>query len=359
MKIFILSILIIFSFIGFCRAGEDLSEKLLQEAYQIVKTTSEGDAYRRVSTLVWLADKCFKAGQDDKAADLLSKAFEISKILDKRDSILTEIALEYAKEGQYDQALKVAKEINDRSKIDFSVIKATALVGMADNYFKANPNDKAFDLLSQAFSEAKNIRSDINKKDNAFAAVALQYIKVGEYDQALQLTKTMYYPLTKAITLTNIAEAYLRSGQKDKVSDMLSPALEAVNASNDSSSYNRGIALAQIGIKYAQIGQYEQALKIAQSIDDAYGKATALAGTSLEYLKVGQKDKAQEVLSLALKEAKNIYDYPSYNSVDPLVDIYVTAGRREQALEIAQTIEDPLTRAFELAIIASAQQTDK
>jgi len=359
MKIFILSILIIFSFTGFCRAGEDLSEKLLQEAYQIVKTTPEGDAYRRVSTLVWLADKCFKAGQNDKAADLLSKAFEISKILPDRDGILTEIAFEYAKEGQSDQALRVAREINDRSRIDFSVIKATALVGMADNYFKANPNDKAFDLLSQAFSETQNIRIDMNKKDNAFAAIALQYIKVGEYDQALQLTKTMHYPLTKAVTLANIAEAYIRCGKKDRVPDILFFALEAVNASDDASSYNRGIALAQIAIKYAQIGQYEQAFEIAQGIEDAYGKANALAGISLEYLKVGQKEKAQDILVLAIKEAKNIYDYPSYNSVDPLVDIYVTAGRREQALKIAQTIEDPLTRAFELAIIASAQQADK
>jgi tetratricopeptide (TPR) repeat protein len=98
-------------------------------------------------------------------------------------------------------------------------------------------------------------------------------------------------------------------------------------------SWYKTKALDDIATSYAVAGQYEQALKVAQVIEDTESKASALVKIASYYTKAGQKEKASELLSQALKGEE---------SIDVLVDIaieYAAIGQYEQAQIIAQKIQ--------------------
>jgi tetratricopeptide (TPR) repeat protein len=59
--------------------------------------------------------------------------------------------------------------------------------------------------------------------------------------------------------------------------------------------------LSAIANSYAKIGQFDQALQFAQTIDNQYSKARALTEIASQYTAREQKEKASELLAQALQ----------------------------------------------------------
>jgi tetratricopeptide (TPR) repeat protein len=173
-----------------------------------------------------IAIKCAQARQYDQSLQAIKEI----KLTGNRLEALTKVAVEYAEGGQYNQALMVVKTIEER--YSYSDRKAEALAKIVGKSTKAEPADKASQVLNQALMVAQTI-IDNKYKVNALVAIASQYTEVGQKDkssqilaQALQLTETMNFDDEKAEALAVIATQYAAVGQADKASKILAQALQ-------------------------------------------------------------------------------------------------------------------------------------
>ena len=64
--------------------------------------------------MIEIAARCTEARQTDKAAQVLSQALDVARIIEdasRKASTLAEIASKYAEAGQFSQALEIVKAI--------------------------------------------------------------------------------------------------------------------------------------------------------------------------------------------------------------------------------------------------------
>jgi len=103
---------------------------------------------------------------------------------------LADIAAQYAKAGQYGQALQVAKTIKD------AYYKSMALTDIAAQYAKAGQMNKTSEILSQALQVAKTIKHAYSKS-GALIDIA------GEYAKARQRVDDKAKKILHEIVLTS------------------------------------------------------------------------------------------------------------------------------------------------------------
>jgi hypothetical protein len=95
---------------------------------------------------------------------------------------LTQVAVKAAEAGQYDQAFRVVKTIEEL----YDSSKADALAKIGDRATQAEPAARASQVLSQALPIAKSIKAE-NVKAEALGEIATQYAAVGQADKASQI----------------------------------------------------------------------------------------------------------------------------------------------------------------------------
>jgi len=225
------------------------------------------------------------------------------KDADDKSWALADIAAQYAKAGQMNkaseilsQALQVAKTIKDADD------KSWALTGIAAQYAKAGQMNKASEILSQALQVAKTIKHAYSKS-MALADIAAQYAKAGQMNkaseilsQALQVAKTIKDAYYKSMALTDIAAQYAKAGQMNKTSEILSQALQV--AKTIKHAYSKSGALIDIAGEYAKARQRvdDKAKKILHEIvltsskpeNPIVGKWREIGGTeTIEFFKDG------------------------------------------------------------------------
>mgnify|MGYP000742916602 CR=1 FL=1 len=280
---------------------------------------------------------------------------------------MADIAKKYAEAGQFDQALEVARAIEDpyyrsqaltyiAGKYEEAGIKAeasstlsqsieaiktikdpssrvSALTEIALTYAKSGMGRKASEILSQALKVAKTEMVDnlvFKSKSRAFANIATKYTEVDQFDRALRVARAIKDPDYKSDALANIAVKYAEAGQFDQ-------ALKIVRAIKDCDK--KFSALADIACRYAEAGQYDRALEVARTIKDPDYKSDALANIAVKCAQAGMSTQASEILSQAFELAKTT------SELDALTNIavkYAEIGMSEKASAI-------LSEAIELA----------
>ena len=118
--------------------------------------------------------------------------------------------------------------------------------------------------------------------------------------------------------------------------------------------FSKAEALSKIAIKYAEVGQYDQGLQVANTIVRASDKAIALSGIAAKYAEDGRKDKASEILSQALQVAREIKSYweGRDNARSKVAIKYAEVGQYDQALQVANAIGNSFWKANALSGIA-------
>ncbi len=160
-----------------------------------------------------------------------------------------------------DRLLPEAKAFHDASS------QAKALAAVAGAYAEAGDKDKAAAVLSEAVL-VLNSETKPAKKAGALGAIASNYAKAGKYDQALELAKGIKNPYDRASVLATVGAQYVVSGQKSEGLKLLAQAHSAANTTFGASySYSSwSISLSEVAGKYAESGETEQALRVAQGI---------------------------------------------------------------------------------------------
>jgi tetratricopeptide (TPR) repeat protein len=277
------------------------------------------------------------AGQGNQA---LSVAQKIDSLTLKAE-VLSQIAVEFAKAGQTGQAAKLfTQALQIANKIESPPDKVMAQEAIAHQYGKVGQKNKAAEVLAQAVKGSKSIWGVSFVKDTVLERIAVNYAELGDYDQAIWVTDKIVDNIPKGRALARVIAQYLAVGEYDKarqVANMIEIKTSKANA------------LIEISTK---TGEYQQALSVAQEIDEddsAPLKSIVLSKIVLLYSKSGQKKQAIEVLSQALNVAKVIKDTDTkVQHLARIALLYAQMGQKAQAAEIS-------SQALQIA----SQNTDK
>jgi tetratricopeptide (TPR) repeat protein len=251
----------------------------------------------RVDTSARIAKTLAEHNQNEKAAEILSQVIANFKPVAREAFILSNIAVTYAKIGQFAKALQFARRIQSR----WAHVRAEALTEIAFEYTKKGNKGEASAILKQAHDIAKIIGNgevELWTKGEAFAKVAATYVNNEQ----------------KAEALSVLSEG-LKIAQKAKT---------------------QSISLEKLAIVYAQAKEFEQALLIAKSIDYKPAELDVYLETARELLKESQQAKALTILDQAYEGTRKLKRENDTFKIRRLAEIailYANANQSSRAYE--------------------------
>jgi len=329
----------------------------------------------------------------DAEEDPLACALLLAKTLSK-DSVLEEVAVAYAKIGEFDQALQIAELVKDVDPYYLS-----ALENIAIEYYKAGKKNESFVLLLKAFNiiESPEMKSDpIFMEYSALEDVVLVYVKIGEYNKALQIINTYgqsdtllhdaaiicaeasdldqalqfgymiedisYSSRTRFEIYITFASVCIDTlGKKDEISKILPLTLKSIEAANEMDDpLDRVYVLTSIAVVFGKLGDearaneiLAQAFKLAKKHqedkkkEDAFWAWVGFLETrggfddiAVAYAKIGEFDQAslvtQKISSYISSEDKVLIDK---ETIRDIAIEYVKIGEYDKALQMADTLE--------------------
>jgi tetratricopeptide (TPR) repeat protein len=221
------------------------------------------------------------------------------------------------------------------------------------------------DLLASALAVADTVENG-EERSEIMEAIAVDYAQRRDLSRAVELVESISDPYLKDRALGTVAACSIDAGLPDLASDLLdaiddpslltlaieqiairyaqrgdfNEALETVGELADNTE-----VISNIAIIYAKSGLAEEALNLARSLDHAMTKASTLGHIATESLNRGRNLEAEELLSEAAEAAKEI-DFPEDGaySIIGIASVYATMGERERAfatlLEAANLCDD-------------------
>jgi tetratricopeptide (TPR) repeat protein len=217
----------------------------------------------------------------------------------------------------------------------------------------------SIEFLHAAERIAENLHGDA--KAEVASIIARRYAKLALMDEALRLTETISDPFTRDNTLSEIAAASIATD----TSEYVEPTLEMIDDPG-----NHSLAIEEIAVKYAEVGDLDQAVELTDELEDAdpalrrialaegrYSAgaveiASSITAPDLRASTLGQlaalayhsdyKSEAAELLAECLQSAEEIEF--SENRIYALIGVaslYEDMGDTDKALET-------LVHAFEL-----------
>lgn len=288
--------------------------------------------------------------EKDKSAEILSQALQVAySIVDDvtQSDMLRLIVDKYATINQYKQAFLVVQTIKANS------IQADALTKIIGQYAESQSKIIHPEVSAEVIKIINTINNP-NYKDNALYKVSSKYVEIGQITQALELIQGINDVNIKALALLEIANRHIRN--KDKDAEVMIAHALGVAGATDNAGLEKAEVLANIATAYAKIGDFDSAVKIANSISEIHEefgsheitifKYQALFNIAIAYTDTGQFEQA-----LQFAEVINS-PYYKVEVLSKLVYLYAKSGQFEQALKIAYSIEDEQPKAWAIEKIS-------
>jgi len=222
---------------------------------------------------------------------------------------------------------------------------------------EADSKDRTF--LMAVEKVAANLQGDAQAEITSI--IATRYAKLELVHHAIELAETIFDPFTRDNTFAEIAATSITTGSSDYADALLEmiddPAV-------------RSVAIEEIAVKYAELGDVDKSLELANELDDADPTLRRIAlvdgsfsprsvelalsittpelraGTLGELVTVahraGRKSEAAELLTESLRAAEEIeFSQTQIHALISIASLYGEIGDTDRALEI-------LSRALEL-----------
>lgn len=324
--------------------------KILLATVALIGTLCAACGGRRDCTRSAFADMAIayaSAGQSNQAQQFAQKLHPSTR----KVVVLSQIAVQAAKAGQTQQAAQLFNQaLQVADKIESPPDKVMAFVAIASHYGQAGQNDKAAEVLSQALQRVHEIWGTSFVKDTVWEKIAVTYADLGHFNQGLQVANKIFDEIPKGRALSQIVAKYVAIGDYDNARQVA-----------DTIDYRASQANALIAIA-TQTGEYQQALSVAQKIEEDEKtqrelKSIILGKLADLYSKVGQQQQAAEVASQVLELSKKAEDNDSkVTQLAKVANLYADAGEKSQAasisaqaLQIANQVESADAKAHLLA----------
>jgi tetratricopeptide (TPR) repeat protein len=234
--------------------------KLFDQAVEIALSLQ--DPVSRQKALVDIAKEMGMAGENTRALLILKRA--AAEVTDNTET-LSEIILQTAKLGHFDQAVETALSL------EYPASRQKALMNIFKEMNMTGEKTRALSILRRAAAEVPN-------SAEALSEIALEAAKFGYQKQAS-------YLFNKAIKL---------QGEPDKV--------------NEEERYSQEESLVKIITKMAEARQFELASEATKKFSDKLSQAEALNEIVTKLISLGKLDEAQPYLLDALNIIEHISD---------------------------------------------------
>lgn len=233
---------------GYARIGETESALALVAEIE--------DSFQTASALTGIASEQLRAGRQDEALNLLSRALQT--VLDEefydesnypasRYRALAEISALYTAAAQYDRAIQTAQLIEaDKERNE-------AFARIVTDLIRSKANDAALRiarLIEDAYLKTvalTNIAGAIRKEGEPEEEHALSLLSEAE-----RVTEQIEWSYQKALALAHLALKHAEAGREREAAQLLLQALETTRA-NESEFYT-ALALAQLSDAYHETG---------------------------------------------------------------------------------------------------------
>ena len=205
--------------------------------------------------------------------------------------ILINIAQAYESINKYEQVIVVVEQalslINTIPHIERRI---EALTNIAEIYASINKYEDASMVLKQCKFLIETIDNE-KDRNKALIFVAKTYVSLGNIDEALSIVNAIITAEGQAYIIASIAIVHVSVGNIEQADMDLTKASRIAYSIDDTWGVSFD-ARAVIATGYAAINKFDQAINIAQSIQDPWFQAEALFGIALAYISIGNFDQA-------------------------------------------------------------------
>lgn len=275
-----------------------------------------------------------------------------------RDSFLSWIQKTYIELGQYAQARRL---VNEASQTD---TRAYMLSLLAHEYAEIGQKAQALELISQVLSLARKS----NFKGELPLPIIESYTVLGQFDQALKATENLVSGATRAEALTDIANAYIKAGQPEQATKVLTQALQITKLIKSEPRQGE-LEILAADPEYPElplIFSDKERLPIAIATSyERIGNSNSASLTSLEVL-ADPKDRTDTLLWLVRSHAEAGLYQPALRIANTIqnqaekkyalfiiVNSHLKAGQVEQALKLVESVVEPYLQSAALGTVAA------
>jgi len=181
------------------------------------------------------------------------------------------VAGQYLSSKQYDKALEVISNLDEKS-----VEKSIGLANVAIAYVKDKKIKAATPIFEQSLQSLTNVAPSIDvvtlliEVARQYQTIKLPDLTIKPWEQALAIGKNLPQPAERLFALNTIASNYAEFGLNEKVPAILEESLALAKTAPDPNIRSR--AFADVSNTYWALGQRDRAKEIAQTIENPLEK---------------------------------------------------------------------------------------
>ncbi|MGL5196774.1 MAG: tetratricopeptide repeat protein [Chroococcales cyanobacterium] len=310
----------------FAEIAQDLADQgNIEKAHKlVVDRVSEPEIKARVLAEIGL--RSAQQGQTDRVIPLFTEAVRQANLIsdqNRRMVALSPILIQYAQAGYPDRALQ------EIAPLEMPELKAKVLNAIAVEYATQGQREQASTIAGQALETVRTI-SQRYEQEFLLADMVRDYTRVGLDEVAIQSAQQIAYPEKKQPLLLALATEAATRGD-DEI---------AVKAAEI-----MPINLVPVAFIYYSLGQTERwtellnrGMKGVDSLEHNEDKFEAIASAAVEYAKVGQQAQAEELFAQSLLLSNQIQE-GSYVWVR-VFDGIVNAGLYDFALQLVSSMKE-------------------
>lgn len=245
--------------------------------------------------------------------------------------------------------------------------RASIFVGIADRYAALELREEAAALRTFA-GELIATSPEGSRISRPAVALARTYIEQGATARAVTLLEAavaqvpaLPTPGARASVLAEIIDISFEAG--DPLFDVLRLAIEAVFVVEDLG--RRVDILIDAAVRYQQQGSrqsanvlIQQSIPAAGNIDEPWNRAAAFAAIARAYRAIGEEERADRMIADGIEAARSV-DPAQPAAAAQFLSRLIDLGRRLDALDLAEGIERPETRAVVLSRIAEGYDSEE
>lgn len=234
-----------------------------------------------------------EANRKDKAIETFAKAREFAEALDNihRDFFLVNCALGFMFAGSDEFAERTLDLVTDKTQM------ASALLGMAREYWKREEKEDAHDALDEAYQILKSQRDietrDSRARNGLMASIAAQFAGFGKTELGIDIARENQDPAEETNALTQIAQI-LTVQKEDEL------ARQTVNSIAEDA--DRVVALISISDAKAKLGEQEmatalldEAASLSETVPQLAARSSILGLVSSRFAGYDNAQKARAV----------------------------------------------------------------
>ncbi|HEY9648548.1 MAG TPA: tetratricopeptide repeat protein [Chroococcidiopsis sp.] len=274
---------------------------------------------------------------------------------DARNQGFRDIAIGYAKAGQFEQAMQMWQRITSDGSYAYQVRTLAAIAQASADQGNRN---RANQLLEQATPLVDQF-SFSNQRSDAFTALAIRYEVLGQATRAARLRSQAVQAATgadvvdSAYQLRQMIEQYVTAGQ-------YAYAVQTAMVLSDAAG-ERSRTLSEIAARLIEAEQFDLAVQAANALTTPEDRTRFLVDVVNHYVADGNLEQAVATLDLALAAAQTIpgaetrmlvlredlsVDDPfdRGSQLEAIALTYADLGNNDRAMQVAQSLQTAAIR---------------